>query len=269
VTAPAQLLTAPVLLALAANLIPLVAQNLLNGALDLDADSQVHGKEGIAGATRRLGAARVIRWAAVEMTVALLLSVVAAVWLGRPVIAIAVVLGIAVELLYNLEPVRLKRRGWANPVFLGMHFSLLPCIGTFAAVRPDFPAWTWPLFLGIWGLLVGRTLWWSVPDRAADSAVGNRTLAVRRGARRALANSCAVTAGALALIGWGIWWRSGAFWSTLAVVACGMFLADKLRLMRHVSDDHLPQERRMRIHSLTLVLIADLLLVLIPLFAAS
>jgi 4-hydroxybenzoate polyprenyltransferase len=267
-TKPLDLLTIPVALAVVANLIPLIAQNLLNGALDIEADARNPGKGGIAGATLRLGPARVIRWAVIEMATALLLAVICSVWLGRPLVALAVAAGIVVEVLYNVKPVRLKGRGYANPIFLGLHFSFLPCLGTFAAVRADLPGWIWPLFVGIWMLLIGRTLWWAVPDLVGDAVAGDRTPAVRYGAFRALAVACAVTAVGLVLISVGLWWRYGPLWAVVGLVSSGVFLADKLSLLRGVSDSNLPHESRMRKRGLTFVMVSDALLVGIPLVAS-
>ncbi|TWP46963.1 hypothetical protein FKR81_33445 [Lentzea tibetensis] len=268
-SAPSDLLKPLVLLVIVANLIPIVAQNLLNGAFDVQADSRNPGKGGIAVATSRLGRVRVIRWALAEMTVAIVLGVICSVLLGRPLVAVAVVAGVLIELAYNLEPVRLKRRGVLNPLSLGLHMSFIPCVGTYAALRDDFPAWVWAVFAGVGLLLIGRTLWWSIPDLRGDAEAGDRPLAVRYGAHRAMVIACGVTVLGLLSLGWGLWARYGPWWALPTVAVCALFLVDKLRTLRWISDTNLPHERRMRRTSLTMVIAADVLLVVVPLVAPA
>ncbi|MEU0879513.1 UbiA family prenyltransferase [Lentzea sp. NPDC005914] len=258
-TTPADLIKIQTIIAVVANLIPLVAQNLLNGALDVEADSRTPGKGGIATATLNLGRTKVITVAFAEMAVALGLAS-----LVNVVCFTAVALGVLIELAYNLEPVRLKRRGVLNPIFLGIHFSLLPCIGTYAALRNDFPI---VIFGGITLLLIARALWWSVPDLRADEASGDRPLAVRHGARTAWLTACAITAAGLLAIGAGLWWRHGPAWAIGVTLVCSMFLVDKLVVLRGLSDTRLPHEKRLRRVSLSFVLVADVTLVLTPLIA--
>ncbi|GLF95043.1 UbiA family prenyltransferase [Streptomyces yaizuensis] len=263
--APRQLVQPAVLLAVLANLIPLIAQNVLNAAMDISADARTPGKTGVARAARRIGRTRLIVIASAEMAVALLLAVGVSLHLGRPLVAAAVAAGILVEYLYNLEPVRLKKRGLANPVSLGLHFSLLPCLSTFAAVRPGLPGWVWPLFLGLWLLLIGRTLWWSLPDAAADRAAGLAPPAVRHGVSRALTLATGATATALGLIAWGLSWALGPLSAAIGTAACGVFLIGKLRLRLTGAALDALHETRMRRHTLAYVVGADALLVLLPL----
>lgn len=261
-TEPGQLVRAPVVLAVVANLIPLVAQNVLNAAMDIPVDARTPGKSGIARAASRLGRTRLIALASAEMALALLLAVTVAVHLGRPLVAAGVALGIAVEHLYNLEPVRLKKRGLANPVSLGAHFSALPFLSTAAAVRPDLPGFLWPLVLGLWLLLIGRTLWWSLPDAAADRAAGLAPPAVRYGSSRALLLAAAATAAALTLIAWGLTWSLGPTAALLGTAGCGLFLISKLRMT--ATALRALHERHMRRHTLTFVVGADALLAVLP-----
>ncbi|WP_440103607.1 UbiA prenyltransferase family protein [Streptosporangium sp. H16] len=263
-TSPGQLLAVPVLVTLLANLLGIISQNPLNAALDVRADTSTQGKGDIADATRLLGPRTAFRWAAAEMTLALGLSAAVSVWLARPAVVIGVALAIVLHLLYNLEPVRLKSRGYANPAYFGLTFALLPCVSTYSAIRPDIPVPVWLVFAGLAVLLFGRSLWWSIPDRTGDAVAGDRPPAVRHGARVALLVACAGTATALALIGWGLLWLYGPAWALLGVAACGAFLVDKLGLLRGISDENLPDETSMRRRSLSLVLAADLLLVVIP-----
>jgi 4-hydroxybenzoate polyprenyltransferase len=270
VTSLDQLMRVPVLAATVANLVPLVAQNVLNAAMDISIDANTPGKSGIARAAERLGRARLIRYTLLEMAFALCLAVGTAAYLGRPLIAASVAAGIVVELLYNLEPIRLKKRGLANPVSLGLHFSFLPCVSTFNAVRVDFPGFVWPLFFGLWLLLIGRTLWWSLPDASADRAAGISPPAVRYGLSRVLALAIAATTGALVLIAWALWWDLGPLASLLGTATCGIFAVRKVLLarkppaaLRSLRDT--PMRRRI----LVLVVSADVLLVVLPLVKAG
>lgn len=267
VSGPGQLLRAPVLTAIIANLIPLVAQNLLNAAMDIATDAKTPGKYGIAQAASRLGKARLVRYAAAEMTVALLLAGAAAVYLARPLVAACVAAGVLVEVLYNVEPIRLKKRGLANPVCLGLHFSFLPCLGTFHAVRPDFPGFMLPLFGGLWLLLIGRTLWWSLPDASGDRAAGLSPPAVRYGLDRALVLATSATVAALGLLAWGLWWDLNILAALLGTAACGAFAVSKLRLARTPLAVVGLHEISMRRRTLVFVVSADVLLAALPLLA--
>lgn len=261
-TSPEQLLRAPVLLAVLANLIPLVAQNVLNAAIDIPVDVRTPGKTGIARAALRLGRPRLVGIATAEMILALLLATALAVHLRRPLIAAMVAAGILIEYLYNLEPVRLKKRGLANPVSLGAHFSALPFLSTANAVRPDLPGYLWPLAFGLWLLLIGRTLWWSIPDATADRAAGLTPPAVRYGPDRALLMASVSTAFALALLAWGLAWAMNPVAALIGIAAASLFLVSKLRLTATtVRSLH---ERQMRHRTLILVLVADALLVALP-----
>ena len=262
-SSPGQLTRVPVVLALVANLIPLVAQNVLNAAMDIPVDARTPGKSGIARAAARLGRARLIGIASAEMALALILATAVAVHLGRPLVAAGVAAGILVEYLYNLEPVRLKKRGLANPVSLGAHFSALPFLSTANAVRPDLPGYLWPLLLGLWLLLIGRTLWWSIPDAAADRAAGLAPPAVRHGPTRALLMASGSTALALALLAWGLAWALNPVAALIGTAASAFFLVGRLRMT--ATALRTLHERHMRRHTLTFVIGADALLSVLPL----
>jgi 4-hydroxybenzoate polyprenyltransferase len=122
------------------------------------------------------------------------------------------------QLLYNLEPVRLKRRGFAGAGVFGLSMATLPCLLSYSAVRSGFEPAVWPTFASLGVMAIGRTAWWSVPDRIADVATGMAPPTVRYGAARALVLSCVVMGAGLGLLGWGLWWRYGPAWVPLGVV---------------------------------------------------
>ncbi|MFI9009944.1 UbiA prenyltransferase family protein [Actinosynnema sp. NPDC053489] len=269
VAEPADLLRAPVLVAVLANAVQILSQGPLNAAADVAGDRVNPGKSGIATAVLRPGPAHVALWGLAEMAVAVTACAAVALHLDRPLVVVPVVVSSALHLMYNVEPVKLKRRGMANPAYFGMTFAVLPFLSTFAAVRSDVPAWTWPLCAGLGVLMMGRTLWWAVPDRDADAAVGVRTPAVDYGARRALLVACALTALGLVGTGWGLWWGHGAAWAVLGVLTAGLFLVDVLRLTTTITDDRLPDERSLRERTLAVVVVSDAALALLPLVAVT
>ncbi len=264
-----QLALVPTLVVILANFIVIVAQNPLNGARDIVSDSMNPDKDTISAATQRLGANRCILIAAVEMMIALAMTAVVSVALDRPAAVIVLAACVAIHLLYVLEPVRLKKRGYANPITFGLLFGPLPCIVSYGVVRTELLLWAWLLFTGIGLTVTARVLWWSLPDRAADEAVGDRTVAVRSGARRALVVAIVVYAAGLILIGWAAWRHIGVLWALVAVAANSAPLAKQLGQLRHTTKtDFAVDSTRLRVGSMSLVALADVVLVVIPIVAA-
>ena len=264
-----QLFNTTVLLAILANLLAIVGGNPLNAAVDISTNAKTKGKGDIANAALRLGRRRAISWAAIDLAFALALATVIALWLGRALIAVSVGLVIALCLLYNLEPARLKRRGFTNPITIGLTLGPLPSLASYNAVRHDLAASVWPIFVGIGALITGRALWWTVPDQIGDRATGMKTPALQYGAFRAIALACVVTVIGLGLLGWGLWWRYGLLPALLAAAVSAAFLLSQLVLLHRVSDHTLPNSIHMRRRSLFSVTVADVFLVLIPLAATA
>ncbi|MEU7550891.1 UbiA family prenyltransferase [Streptomyces sp. NPDC044571] len=265
-SAPGDLLDAPVLITLFANIVAIVSQNPLNAGLDILADTHTLGKESIARATRHLSVRTAFLCAGLEKTLAMGLSLWVAVWLGRPLVAVGVALSVLLHLAYNLEPIRLKRRGYANPAYFGATFAFLPSLSTYAAVRPDVPLPAWLFLTGLGILLFGRSLWWCIPDLIGDAKAGDRTPAVQHGPRHALVVACLWTAVGLVFVGAGLW-PLGPGWALFGVAAAAAFLVDKITQIRNISRENLPHESTMRKHSLSLAMAGDLLLCAIPLLA--
>jgi 4-hydroxybenzoate polyprenyltransferase len=274
-----QLFAMPVLLSIIANLLSTVGGNPLNAAVDISTNGHTHGKRDISYAARRLGRNHVMSWAATEMIFALVVATATSLWLDRALIVVGVALTIALCLLYNFEPVRLKRRGLANPIAIGLIMGLLPSLVSYSAVRHDLSVSVWLIFIGLATQITGRALWWTVPDQIGDKATGMMTPTVRYGAFRAIVIACFVTVAGLGLLGWGLWWRYGWLWALLGVAVSGPFLLGKLTLLRRLSNCSLsnstalsdsaalPNSARMRRRELSLVMISDIILVLLPLAA--
>jgi 4-hydroxybenzoate polyprenyltransferase len=255
----------PVLLAVLANLLLPVAMNALNAAVDVRTDLRNPDKRDLATAVLRLGARRVIWVAAAEMGFSLVMATVVSAWVGHWFVLAADAAMIVLHLLYNLEPVHLKRRGFANPVALGISFGFLPCLVSYGAVRGTVDPSAWLVFAGLGTIVTGRALWWLVPDRTADAATGMRTPAVRYGAFRMLLVSCCITAAGPILLGWGLWWRYGPVWALVGVLASGAFLIGQVTVVRRSADRTLPNSVRMRRRNMTPMMIANVVLALLPL----
>src|SRR5689334_1156663 len=164
----------------------------LNTAADVRTDERHREKYHLAAATRRFGRDRAGRWAAAEATVAMLLAGLVTAWSARPAVLAAAAAIVVVQVLYNVEPVRLKRRGLTGVAVFCVALTVLPFLLSYWAVRPEVDTRTWVIAGGLWVLAVGRTTLWSVPDLGADAATGMRTPVVRYGPARAVVISNAI-----------------------------------------------------------------------------
>jgi len=261
------LLDASVTAAIGVNLLLIVSALALNTAIDTPTDERHRDKNYLASAAARFGRARALRWAATEMAAGLALAVTISWWSGRWFVAGMAATCIAGQLLYNLEPMRLKRRGFAGAGVFGLSMTTLPCVLSYSAVRSGFDAAIWPVFIGLGVLAVGRTAWWSVPDRDADAATGITTPTVRYGAVRTLVLSCAVMMAGLGLLGWGLWSGYGRAWVLPGVMMHAVLVGGALALLRHTDDHALPSSVHMLRRAMPLVAIGDVLLAVIPLAA--
>ncbi|WP_246257859.1 UbiA prenyltransferase family protein [Amycolatopsis anabasis] len=259
------LLDPPVLLAAMANLLIILSGLALNTAADIRTDERQADREQLANAALRIGRERVFRWAAIEMCCALVLATAISQWTGHLLGTAFAAGAIGLHMLYDLEPVRLKRRGFPGPFAFCAAVHVLPCLLSFTAAGPLFDAPVYLIFAGIWILASGRTVWWSVPDRSADAATGMRTPPVRYGAVRALAMSCLIMLAGLAGIGWGLWWLYGPVWALLGVTAHAAFLGNSLLLLRRTAEGATPSSARMLKRAMPMVSVGDVALVIIPL----
>lgn len=263
VTSAGQLLDAVALLAILANLVLITAGLALNNAVDVRTDARHQDKHYLASAVTRFGRDRAFRWVAGETALGLALATVVSVRTGHWLVAGSAVVIVVLHLLYNVEPVRLKRRGFAGAVVFGLSVVTVPCLLSYGAFRPTVDASVWLVAVGLGVMAAGRTVWWSVPDRAADIATGMATPTVRHGAVRALASACLIMAAGLVLLGWGLWWRYGPGWALAGMAMYGAFLGTALTQFRR----DVPNAVRMRKRLLPLVMVGDVLLVPIALTA--
>lgn len=258
----ARLLDLPVLAAGSANLLLIVAGLVLNTAVDVRTDERHHERRHLARAARRIGTTRLVRWVVAELAVALLLACLATAAAARPLVAVTAVVIVVLQVLYNVEPVRLKRRGLTGVAAFCTAVLVLPFLMSYWAVRPDVDAPSWLVVAGLGALSVGRMTSWSVPDRDADAATGMGTPAVRYGVAGALARSVVVMIVGLALTGWGLWWRFGPLWALPLVALQGTFVLAQLR-----RGTDLASARRIRRRVMPSATIATVALTVTPLIA--
>jgi lycopene elongase/hydratase (dihydrobisanhydrobacterioruberin-forming) len=266
---PRQLLTAPVLAIVVANLSHQVGEVVLNAALDVDADVRNPQKRQVASASQRLGRRALLGLATAELALPVLIAGAVSMALSRPSIVVWMAIIVALQALYNLEPVRLKRRGMANPVTLALTYSVLPALPVYLAVRPDVTPSTWLVLLGMLFAVTGRTLWWALPDRRADVEANDSTPVVRLGVPRSLLVACLLSAVGVALIGVSLWWRYGPVWALVGMASASLFLVVQLRQLGRVSEAGVFRAVRMRRRDLPLALAADLAVAVIPLAALA
>jgi 1,4-dihydroxy-2-naphthoate octaprenyltransferase len=169
-----------------------VAVHYANEYADADTDALTEGTpfSGGSGALARTGLPPAfLRRATLVAAGASLLALAATAGGRLPLDAVAVGVAIlALGLAYSLPPVALVRRGVGEAVNASLGGVMLPLYGVSVVGRPTAVA---ALAVVPFALVVGCNLlathW---PDRAADAAVGKRTLAVRwraRSIRRAYA----------------------------------------------------------------------------------
>ncbi|MFD4675855.1 UbiA prenyltransferase family protein [Lentzea sp. NPDC058450] len=241
-----------VVIAVLANFVAIISGNPLNAYADLRNDVHTDEKRHLAQAVREIGASKVLALAIFEMIFALALAVAVS-WQVAAGVALILVLYLA----YNLEPVRLKRRGYAGPVALATAAGLLPSITAYSAAGGRAEPAVWLVFSGVACLATGRALWWAVPDRVGDARAGSRTPVVLYGTRHALNATTQLTFGGLLLVGGGLWFRFGVFWAAVGVVACSLFLLAR----------DLPSARQQLRYGMSLAVTSTIVLAAIPLLA--
>jgi 4-hydroxybenzoate polyprenyltransferase len=268
-TSAQQLLTVPVIALFVANVCHMTGEVVFNAALDEDADTRNPQKREVADAARGLGRKVLVRLGLAELTLAMLISGAIAILQARPSICVWMAAIVVLQILYNLEPVRFKRRGLVNPLVLGLTYAALPAVPAYLVLQPAVSS---SMVLAIAGMLLlasGRVLWWSIPDREADVGASDLTPVVRLGVRRSLVLACGLATIGTVLIGASLGWRYGPVWALTGVAAASAFVVVMFRQLSTAWDaDHFNSTRMRRRH-LPLALLADAAVALIPLAAIS
>ncbi|WAL63479.1 UbiA family prenyltransferase [Amycolatopsis cynarae] len=264
---PAGLPAGPAVLVVVANLLLIVAPLAFNVAVDMPTDSHHREKGYLADAAGRVGRGRALAWANAEMAAGVALTVVIGLAWGHwwPLVFAAAT--VAAQLLYNVEPVRLKKRALAGAVTFGIASVGLPCLLAYTAVAAWPEPAVWMVFTGAAVLSVGRTVWWALPDLAADTASGIGTPTVRYGPARALLLACGLLLAGLVLLGWGLWWRYGLAWCLLGIAAHAVFLGMVWSRLPGVRRGELPDAKGMLKRTLPVVTLGEVLITVVALAA--
>jgi 4-hydroxybenzoate polyprenyltransferase len=259
------LLGAGALSAIVANLLLIVSALLLNTAADIPTDQHHAERSHLASAALRVGRGRLLRWVAMEMLCAVVLVLVVWARSGRWFVLGAAAAMILLQVLYNVEPSRLKRRGFVGVCAFCTAVVVLPFLLSYYAVAPNLDWSVWPILLGVGLLAIGRMTGWSILDRTADAATGIGTPAVRHGAARALTLACSTMAAGLTLTASGLWWRYG-FVRAIPVVCCH---GGAIVLLRRIVGEAEPSSVRFQRRVMPLVAVGDLVLAITPLVAGQ
>lgn len=255
-----QLLGWPVLCVIIANVLLILGPLAFNVALDLEIDTRHQEKDYLADAAKHFGGNGLVIFSIAEMGAGVLLAAAAGAVLARPLVCLVAVGIVLTHVLYNVEPLRLKRRGMTGALVFGLGATTGPALLTYVALAPAVPPAVWLVFAGLGLMAGGRTAWWSLPDRAADLAVGQHTPSARYGLRGAAIRADLLMAVGLLLLGWGLWWRFGPAWAALGLAGYAVFLADVVRTPQ-------TSARRMLRRALPVIAVADAVLVVLALAA--
>ncbi|MEC3979203.1 UbiA prenyltransferase family protein [Amycolatopsis sp. H20-H5] len=257
-----ELTAAPVVLAIVVNLLLILSGLALNVTADIRGDSQHQEKAYLADSAKAFGRTRALRWIVAEMAAAVVLAALISWWRNEITVLVLALLTVAGHLLYNLEPVRLKRRGLAGPVVFGLSVTTLPCLLSAVAVRANFEGSLWLVFTGLGVLAIARTVWWSTSDRQADEASGMKTPAVRYGNAGAAILARALSTAGICLLAGGLLAKYGLLWTLVGSAAHLIFFGTVLGRKRRVLR---PAEMLKR--AMPWITVADLILAALPLVA--
>jgi len=259
-----RLLTAPAILAAVAGFLLIVAPLALNVAVDHATDSQHADKGYLAAAAGRFGRSRALDWAAAELLAGVLALLVIGVRWGRwqPLVWAALI--VLAQLLYNVEPARLKRRGFAGSVAFGVASAGFPCLVGYTAISAGFGGAVWLIFGGVAVLSVARTVWWALPDHAADTASGIATPTVRHGLLRTHLAACGLLVAGLALLGCGLYRRYGPGWAALGLAAHVVFLGITVAQLPATARGNPPHATSMLRRAMPVATLGDVLITVVP-----
>jgi 4-hydroxybenzoate polyprenyltransferase len=237
-TKPSDLWSAAALLALFINGLSLFSGFVLNAFSDYPIDRRSRIKGYVADAVERVGLRTtwVMYWTEQALTVAAAVAV--SLLLDNWLFVIVKLAGIVAGIMYNAEPIRMKRRGIWNPIMLAIRFGFVPGMIAYFAVRDSMTdVGAWIMLLGATMLSFSRGFWNSVADTDEDRAENIVTPSVLYGPRVAMASAVASLVVACALIGVGLGLLLGPWYAIGGLAGSAGAAVFRYLLLRRIGDD--------------------------------
>jgi 4-hydroxybenzoate polyprenyltransferase len=235
---PGDLWSVPAILAFFINGLSLFSGFVLNNYSDYPIDRRSAIKGYVADAVERVGLSRTLTLYWVEQAITVLAAAAVSLLLHNWVFVVVKCAGIVSGMMYNGEPVRMKRRGIWNPIMLAIRFGFVPGMIAYLAVH-DAVIGTggWIVLIGASLLSFSRGFWNSVSDTAEDRAEGIVTPSVRYGPRAAMRLAVVSLVLACVLIGGGLWLLLGPACGLIGVAGAAGATAFRGLLLHRASDD--------------------------------
>jgi lycopene elongase/hydratase (dihydrobisanhydrobacterioruberin-forming) len=235
---PSDLWSAPAILAFFINGLSLFSGFVLNNYSDYPIDRRSQIKGYVADAVERVGPGKTFALYWIEQALTVAAAAAVSVLLHNWLFVVVKLVGIVSGMMYNAEPVRMKRRGIWNPVMLGIRFGFVPGMIAYLAVHGGAGSpGAWMLLVGVTLLSFSRGFWNSVSDTDEDRAEGILTPAVRYGPRSAMTISVGSLMPAIVLIGTGLGLLLGPPYAIVGVSGTAGAAAYRFLLLRRAHDD--------------------------------
>ncbi|HEX2085719.1 MAG TPA: UbiA family prenyltransferase [Solirubrobacteraceae bacterium] len=157
--------------------------HLVGSQVNCLADVEIDEREKahLSRAVRRFGPPRIVALLVAESLAAIAVTVYMAVDTGRAALPFLWVAGLAIALAYSLEPVRLKRRGWLNPIALMLVLYALPMAYGYVALAERASAEAIAAICAIGLQMLALILLNAAADVRSDRLAGVETPCVRHG----------------------------------------------------------------------------------------
>jgi 4-hydroxybenzoate polyprenyltransferase len=203
---PSDLWSAAAILAFFINGLSLFSGFVLNNYSDYPIDRRSPIKGYVADAVERIGLRKTFALYWVEQALTVAAAAAVSVLLHNWLFVVVKLAGIVSGMLYNAEPLRMKRRGIWNPIMLSIRFGFVPGMIAYLAVHDGtIGLGGWLVLLGATLLSLSRGFWNSVSDTDEDRAENIVTPAVRYGPRAAMVCAVASLVPACVLVAAGLW----------------------------------------------------------------
>jgi 4-hydroxybenzoate polyprenyltransferase len=235
---PGDLWSAAAILALFINGLSLFSGFVLNNYSDYPIDRRSQIKGYVADAVERVGLRKTLALYWIEQGLTVAAAVAVSVLLHNWLFVLVKLAGIVSGMMYNAEPIRMKRRGIWNPVMLSIRFGFVPgMIAYFAVHGGTIGIGGWVVLIGATVLSFSRGFWNSVCDTEEDRAENILTPAVRYGPRAAMQSAEAALVAACVLVGAGLWLLLGPLYALAGVTGVAGATVFRFLLLRRARTD--------------------------------